>query len=256
MSITCFAQEEFSGGAPAAYGGTGLSESGLWALEYNQAGLGSLDGVAAGVTYQSPFLLSELGMSQGFVAVPLGEGGLGLSFRNAGFSLYRQGSYGLSYGRQLGEGINAGIQFNYYTLQLGEGYGSTSAVTVEGGFQYSLSEEITIAGHIANPNRSELSGSDQQLPSFLRGGVAYHLSTKVSAMAEVWKSVDQPAQVHAGIAYRPSEIVSLGMGMSSNPGVFYGGFQFHVADFEIGVATTYHNVLGYSPQISLAYRAQ
>lgn len=256
ISFPLFSQEEFSGGAPAAFGGTGLAETSLWALEYNQAGLGSIEGIAAGVTYQSPFLLSELGMGQGFVAVPLGEGGIGLSFRNAGFSLYNQGSYGLAYGRKLGEGINAGIQFNYFTLQLGEGYGSTSAVTVEGGFQFDVSDQITLAGHITNPNRSQLSGSNEELPSYLRGGVAYHVSTKVSAMAEIWKAVDDPAQIHAGVAYHPSEMVSLGIGMSSNPGVVYGGFQFRISDFEIGVATTYHNVLGYSPQISLAYRAQ
>lgn len=256
LSISVFSQEEFSGGAPAAFGGAGLAESGLWALEYNQAGLASVEGVEAGVTYQSPFLLSELGMGQGFVAAPLGKGGIGFSFRNTGFSLYRQGSYGLAYGRQLGEGINAGIQFNYFTLQLGEGYGSTSAVTVEGGFQFDISDQITLAGHIANPNRSQLSGSEEELPSYLRGGVAYHVSTKVSALAEVWKPVDNPAQIHAGVAYHPSEMISLGLGVSSNPGVVYGGFQFHISDFEIGVATTYHNVLGYSPQISLAYRAQ
>jgi len=256
ISLVGFSQEEFSGGAPAAFGGTGLAESGLWALEYNQAGLGTLDGIEAGVTYQSPFLLSELDMGQGFVAMPLGEGGIGLSFSHTGFSLYNQGSYGLAYGRKLGEGINVGIQFNYFTLQLGEGYGSTSAMTVEGGFQFDVSEQITLAGHIANPNRSQLRGSNGELPSYLRGGVAYHVSTKVSAMAEIWKSVDNPAQIHAGVAYHPSEMVSLGLGMSSNPGVVYGGFEFHVSDFSIGVATTYHNVLGYSPQISLAYRAQ
>ena len=251
---TAVAQLTPWGGPASAYGYAGLSSSDVWSVRYNQAGLANIESFQTGVAYQSPFLLNELGTGQLIAAMPVGDGAFGLAVQNRGFSLYREGLYGIGYGRKLSESFNMGIQINYFTLQLGEGYGSVSTFTVEGGFTYDLTQNLSIAGHVYNPNQSKLEDSGDQLPAFLKGGIAYRFSDKVQTSLEVWKHMEYDAEIHAGISYRAAEVLSLGVGIQSNPGSIYGGFGLHFGDLEFGVATLYHNVLGYSPQLSLTYR--
>jgi hypothetical protein len=236
-------------------GKTGLASTDIWSLEYNQAGLAEIENFAGAVSYNSPFLVGELGNSQAFVALPVGDNVFGLSLQSRGFALYREGYYGLAYGRKLSDDFNIGIQLNYYSLQLGEGYGKVNAVTVEGGLSYNLNDNFTLAAHVANPNQSKLN-DDAYLPAILRGGFQYRFSDAVRFNAEVWKSVDDDAQVHTGIVYQATKVVELDLGVSTNPATLYAGFGLNYDNLQVNISTSYHSILGYTPQLSLVYRAK
>ncbi len=246
------------GGARAlSLGGASITLSDHWAGFHNQAGLASVQGFSAGVYLQNNFLLSELSTRGLGVALPAGGGVFGLAIKNFGYSQYQEGSYGLAYARKLSEQLSVGVQFDYLNTRIGEGYGSKSSFTVEGGFQFQASEHVMIAGHLYNPNRAKLSEyEDERMPTLLSGGLRYDFSEKTFLTGQVIKELDQKASFRFGIEYKLIEKLVLRAGVGTEPTLSAFGLGVNLEQFQVDIAAAYHNTLGYIPQISLSYHAK
>jgi hypothetical protein len=251
------AKSQFSGGAPEGFGGAGLGATDIWAAIYNQAGLADIKGISGGVFYRNQFLVQELGEGGGAVAVPLGSNVVALSFKTFGYSLYQEGKYGISFARYLGSKFRAGVQINYHTYVIGEGYGRQNLFTVEGGFQFGISTKISLNGHIYNPGRARLNSfENERVPTILRGGFVYRYSEKVAFHAEIQKILEYRPSVRCGIEYLPGEKVALRAGISTGSVKAHFGFGLKLNSVNIDVSATYHNILGYSPQLALSYHGE
>lgn len=246
------------GGARAlSLGGASITLSDHWSGFHNQAGLAGVEKFSAGVYLQNNFLLSELSTRGLGIALPAGGGVFGLSVKNYGYSQYQEGSYGLAYARKLSEQLFVGVQFNYLNTKIGEGYGSNSTFTVEGGFQFQASENVMIAGHVYNPNRSKLSEyEDERIPTLLSGGVQYAFSEKTFITGQVVKEVDEDASFRFGVEYKLVEKLILRAGVGTEPTLSAFGLGINLEQFQIDIAAAYHNTLGYIPQLSLSYHAK
>jgi hypothetical protein len=109
--------------------------------------------------------------------------------------------------------------------------------------------------HLFNPTRSQIAEyADERIPTILRGGFSYQFSDKVIVALETEKDVDQETVFKAGIDYKVVDNFSLRAGVGSNPASNSFGFGMQLGQLQIDLASSYHYVLGYSPQISMVYQ--
>lgn len=248
--------QDIPGARASGLAGCALLLDDGWSVWHNQAGLAQAEGLQAGAYYQSRFALSELSDRGVFVSHPLGIGTIALSYTGFGYSAFTSDRTGLSYGMRLSERFRAGIQFNYHSIRIAEGYGSQRAMSVEAGFQYKLNEKLSLAAHVANPTRAKLAPfNDERLPTTLRAGAGYSFSKKVTLFGELRMVNDQPVNVRGALEYHVTEQFTLRCGAGTAPTSTAFGFGWKFKSFRADVATSYHSILGFSPQIGIAYLA-
>lgn len=242
------------GGRGAGMGNATVTLYDFWALSHNQAGLARLPHMAAGIYLENRFLLQELSFGAAGFALPVNTGVFGLSFTHFGYALYNESKLGLAYARDFGERLSVGLQLNYLNTSIAEEYGSKGNVAVELGFIYQVMPQLSIATHIFNPTRAKIHDyADERIPTILRAGLAYQFSDKVILAVETEKSVDRDPVFKVGMEYHITDPLYLRAGLGTNPASNAFGFGLALGSIHIDVATTYHHVLGYSPQLSFIY---
>lgn len=239
----------------AGMGNAGITLVDLWSIRHNQAGLAGLDKPIAGLYYQQHWLSSELGMQGLAFALPLGNGTIAASGSSFGYDLYREQKFGLAYAMRFGDDLRVGVQMDYLNLQLGEGYGSTSAVTVELGVQARLTEDLWIGAHLYNPNQASLSTDpEDRAPTLLRVGMGYTFNDKVVMTLEAEKDIDMPERYHVGMEYNPVKALYLRAGVSTGEVQSHFGVGVRAGPVDIDLAVSVQSQLGTTPMLNLNYR--
>jgi hypothetical protein len=243
------------GARSAGLANASVTLSDVWSVHHNQAGLGFLEKAGAGVYYENRFLIPELGLSAGVVAVPVKKGAFGLSIRNFGYQLYNESKFGIGYGRSFGDKLSIGMQLNMLNVRFADVYGARNAFTAEVGAIYRLSSSLTVATHINNPTRTKLTELDaDRLPTILRFGLRYQFSKKVFIAGEAQKDTYNKAQLRFGLEYMASDVFFLRAGIASNPINSSFGFGLKLKKLMLDFAGSFHQVLGFTPQFSLTYQ--
>ncbi len=235
-------------------GGNSIFLKEVWSTSNNPAQLPKIKGFQAGLNYGNRFALSELATKS--VAVTYGKEnqGFGLSFSQFGYSLYSENTLGLSYGMQLSDKFSVGIQLNYLSTQIGDDYGSKAGVSATIGLTALITQELTFAAVLINPNRLRLNDyQDERYPTLMKLGLAYTFSSKVSLMTEYVKDIDREGDLKIGVDYQFNKAFSFQTGYSTTPASFSFGFGVNYADFNIQLSSAYDQYLGFSPQISLIF---
>lgn len=242
------------GARQAAMGNTGVALSDVWSNHHNQAGLAYVDKLSFGVSGESMFLLTGVSTKAGVVAIPTKSGTFGLNITSFGYSAYNETKIGLAFAKPFGEKLAIGVQLDYITVGLGENYGRASAFSIEAGILAKPNEKLSIGAHIFNPNRAKITAyNEERIPTVMRIGVDYVFSAKVLVDAEIEKDIDNKAVFKTGVEYHISDPLYLRIGIASNPFLSAFGFGINLKNFNIDIATSYHSVLGYTPQVSLTY---
>lgn len=254
-----FAQDAFpsSGGRFEGVNGAGVALQDTWSIMQNQAGLARQEQFSAGAFLQNRFGLSELTVLSLAVVKPIQNQVVGLSVNTYGFQNYRRSRVGLAYARKLGEDLDIGVQMAFHQVQLGGTYGTSNTFTIEGGFRYQLNEEIAVAAHLFNPNRSQLSDfNSESIPSVIRTGISWEVSKKVLILAEVHQVFDGKVGVRTGLEYHAVEPLYIRLGAGSRPDLFSFGLGYAWNRLSIDVAASYEQILGVQPMLSLTYHAE
>ena len=226
-----------------------------WAYYNNPGALGKLDKLTVGVSYENRFLLSDL-QSQAFSAsVPMKIGVVSIGAFNYGSTEFRNFRTGIGYALKLADNFSAGVQINYQGLRLPEYYGSSNTVTGEVGVLLNITDEWNFGASIFNLGRAKLSDfKDDRYNTVLRIGTSFTPSKLVRISAEIWKDIDAPVSVRGGIEYEPFKDFHLRAGIGSQPTAFAFGFGYKWKVIRMDIASSYHQTLGWSPQISFTYQ--
>lgn len=227
---------------------------GFWSVHNNQAGLAAYKNIAAGMYYENRFLIQNLGLkSLGFV-FPTRSGVIGLSYSNFGFSLYNENKIGLAFSKSFGKNISAGIQLDYLNTHLSDEYSDNSAITFEAGIQTKLTDKIILGAHLFNPLNVKIDdNSNERIPAVFKLGIAYTLSNNTTCMIELEKITAQNPNIKAGMEYMIMDKAYARIGIMTNPATFTFGFGLKIKKMMFDIASSYHQVLGFSPKISLIY---
>ncbi len=243
-----------AGGRSAAMGNSSVTLCDFWAVSNNQAGLANYKNPAGGIYYENRFLMKELSLKSGAVIVPTNSGVFGVNLSYFGYSLYNEKKAGLAYGKALSKNLSAGIQLDYLSTHIAENYGKRDLVTFEAGVIYMFNKNFGIGAHIFNPIRVKLADyDDERIPTILCAGLSYKFSEKVFACIETEKNINYSPSVKAGLEYHVVKELYLRTGIKTNPISNTFGFGLELGNLKFDFATGIHQVLGYTPQLSLIY---
>jgi hypothetical protein len=242
------------GARSAALANASVTLSDVWSAQQNQAGLGYLKKISAGVSFENRFLLKDLATKSLVAAVPTKYGVIGLSVSSFGnCKLYSENKYGLAYAKAFGDVFSMGIQFDYLSTNIAENYGKSGVIAAEAGIQAKLAKNLYIGSHIFNPTRALIAKyNDERAPTIIRLGLRYEFSKVVFTSIEVVKDIEKKPAYKVGIEYMIIKQFYLRVGVASNP--FYNAFGFgaNLKKFKLDVSTSYHQTLGYVPQLSMS----
>lgn len=237
-------------------GGSSATLTDIYSGQNNQAGLAYLKSPSAAIFYENRFMVKDLSYKGALVAMPVQKlGTFGLAVTNFGSKNYGENKLGLSYSKAFGDVLSAGMQFNYLSTHIGEGYGKSGTVAIEMGLQAKLLKGLYLGAHIFNPTRSKVADyNKEKAPTILKLGLRYNFSDKVFLTAETEKDILLKQVYKGGIEYQIIKNFYLRAGASSNPINNSFGFGYASKSFKLDMAANYHPTLGYSTQISMSFQ--
>ena len=245
---------QFPGARAWSLANAGLTFSDVFSVNNNQAGLGFLKQFTAGIYSERRFRLAELQNGCLVLAVPTSTGVWGLNLNYFGYSAYNEQQIGLAYGRAFTAKFSAGIKLNFHSVNIQE-YGSKSSFTVEGGMLAKISEQLSFAAHIANPNQVKLSSyQNERIPTRGKLGLTYRPSSKVLLVMEAEKTLSSSLIIKTGIAYKVRNDLELRLGIATNPVLNCYGFGYTQKCFQLDVAASFHPQFGLTPHLSIIYK--
>lgn len=221
----------------------------------NQAALAATQKFSAGIYSEKRFLLKELSLYSAAIELPTTSGNFGLKGDYFGNTSYNESGLGLAYARKLGDKIDVGVQFNYYSFTTA-GYGRASAITAEGGVIIHLTEGFNAGFHVYNPTGVKVGKEgDEKLPAIYSVGFGYDISPKFFIGAEIEKIETQAANINAGMQYYFDEKLFASAGIASATSAYYLAFGILIKDVEINAVASVHPQLGITPGLLLLFHA-
>ena len=238
-------------------GGASLTLANAWSGLNNQAMLADLSKLQIGASVTSLYSISQLTETHVSAAIPIEKAGaIALSVTHFGITdLYTQQKFGLGFGRNFGPNFKAGLQFSALRLDLAN-YGQKWLLLPELGIVATPSESLSLGFHVFNPFGADLADfTAESIPIMLRVGGKYTISDELSFYGEVSSSTDQDARLHMGLAYQLNDKIALRTGFSTRALVSSFGMQLNLKKIQIHLAFAYHQSLGSTPELGMAYVA-
>jgi hypothetical protein len=243
------------GGRSSALGGASVALSDFWSLQNNQAGLAFYNHLSAGAYFENRFMVEELSLKSGGVVLPVKSGVFGLKLSYFGYSMYNESKFGLAYARKLSEKIAVGVQLDYLLTAFGNDYGKKGIVTFEVGILSRINEHLSLGAHIFNPVNVRIADyANERLPAIIRIGATYAFDKNLMVVAEVEKDTEFDPMAKFGIEYRIIEEIYVRGGIATNPGLYSFGFGLNLKNLKLDFSSSMHQVMGFSPQISMIYQ--
>ncbi len=242
------------GGNAAAMGLTSVATGDHWSLFNNPAGIGWLTHYSAGTYYENRFLVKELGIKAVGIVLPFRPGTVGVTFLHYGFSLYNEMKTGIVVGRKFGNHFSAGVQIDYLRIHQGDDLGNRNLFTFGIGLQYKVNSHLSLGMHLYNPVPFHISPDEKErMIPLLRLGLSWNPSEQLISNLEISKDDQSTPSFKGGLEYHIVKPLSIRVGLMTNPAIFTFGFGLEFGGLTFDFASSYHPVLGYSPQVSLIY---
>ncbi|MCS6978995.1 MAG: hypothetical protein NZM15_02690 [Flavobacteriales bacterium] len=242
------------GGRAAGMAHASLCNVDVYAAFNNPGALGYLGRSGAGVFYDNRFLLPELGTAgMSAAAATRRLGVFNLAFLRFGGRFFNRNRLSFSYARTFSPYLSAGMTFNYHYLAFGDMYGSAHAFTGELGVLARPTRDFSVAFHLVNPVRQTIAAFDnERLPALVRFGIGYLWAGKLRTHVDAEKDLDRPFAVRLGLEYLPVPILQVRAGGGTGPVTAAFGMGLRLGPWQLDLASSYHQVLGFSPQAGLS----
>lgn len=242
------------GAISSSMAGLYVTEVNLSSVNNNIGNLADLENTQVGVNINNRFLMPELTTGSIVFAVPFNKSAVGINYSNFGNQFFQYHSAGICYSMKLGKKLSGGIKLNYHHMDLGDNYGSASIVSGDVGFSAKLSSDLDLGVLIKNPTLSKLADyEDERLPTLFQVGLNYSISDQLSTSIGIEKDIMFPTSIKAAIIYSPLTALKIRGGIGTNPTTAAFGIGTSLKKLHFDMAAQYHQVLGFSPEVSLTY---
>ncbi len=225
----------------------------MYATRSNAASLANLNQSSVALYAERRFALNNLNLLSFSGAVVTKRGAFAVHGNYFGFGLFSQSGLSLAYGIQVSKKADVGVQFNYYNLHQGAGYGSASSINASAGAIFHLTDKVHAGIHIYNPVGSKWSKAEEKIPSQYTLGLGYEASDRLFVSAEAVKEENLPATVNAGLQYQFQKQFFARAGVSTATASYFAAVGFVFDSFRADIAASYQSPLGISPGILLLF---
>jgi hypothetical protein len=241
--------------AGLAYGSATSTD--FWSVFNNQAAMSWDAKFGAGVFFENRYFVKEMSTRGIGLTLPASKNdAFGLSFSQYGYSAYNETKVGLSYSKSFANKVAAGLQFDYLKTASNNEGGSKGVFTFEFGIQSKINKKLMIGLYAFNPIHTILSdynGYSEYVPVVLRFGLSYRFSDKFLLQVETEKDLHFDPIIRVGGEYQLNEKFFVRGGLSTGVVQYSIGFGTKWNGFSFDIASSYHQILGVTPLISLHY---
>lgn len=257
LGLDVYSQERIMCGARSAgMGNATVAVPDFWSIFSNQAGLATLENISIGVGFENRFAVNEISTIGFGAAMPIRKvGTVALRFDRFGYSQFSNTSVGISISRQFFKSLSVGLQLDYINFHLGGNYGNRNLFTFEAGVQYQPHSKVIIGFHLFNPIRVKIDPTTgERMRGYYKLGVTYMPISKILTAIEVEQGTDNaPLNLKAGVEYRVIKELAFRVGIeSANPSYAFG-ISTYFYNFDLDISANFHQRLGLTSQISIAY---
>lgn len=225
----------------------------VYAARSNAASLASLQQSSVALYTERRFALSNLNSFSFSGGVVTKAGAFAVQGNYFGISQFAHSQLALAYGMRVSKKVDVGVQFNYYNLHQGAGYGSASNINAAAGAILHLTDKVHVGIHIYNPVGSKWSKAEEKIPSQYTLGLGYEASDKLFVSAEAVKEENLPASINAGLQYQFNKSFFARAGVRTATSCYYAAVGFVLDAFRVDVAASYQAPLGVSPGILVLF---
>jgi hypothetical protein len=245
---------------PCGARASGLANSGvvladLWSNYHNQAGLAQIEDITLGFHYENKYVVSEYGLHALALAIPVNKGTIGASISFFGYSKYNESKISLAFGKPFGSKFAAGIQLDLLNVYQAEDYGNRTTLAAEAGILAEPVEDFLIGAHVYNPTMSSYHTFEGEgVPTIFQVGAGYYFTEKLLIVIETEKDIERKAVFQCGVEYHLIKSIYARFGLSTSEISSYSfGVGFVYKGINADFAFSRHQILGYTPHVSLSY---
>ncbi|GAB4264637.1 MAG: hypothetical protein Kow0027_31490 [Saprospiraceae bacterium] len=233
-------------------GNAGVALTGGTALFANPAGLAATGRTDFLAGASSRFELAELTSVWLGAALPVSQGAFGFRLEAFGFDTWKQQRASLMYARQLHDRLRLAVNFSYMQNSI-TGYGRQGKLSGGFGLQAELKPDLTLGVQVENPFPVRFAEGDY-LPTEFSAGLAWRVSGRLLLAVQSDKTLNYPLRFRSGMEYSPIDKLQIRFGFATDPAEYSGGIGLEISNgIVLEMATTYHQVLGFSPAILFRY---
>jgi hypothetical protein len=252
LSINLHCQE--SGARNNALGSSFLTQTDIISASNNISQLSYLNSFSIGLTTHNNYLLKELQYSQIAIGIPLFKSNLALAFSTYGFHLYHEYKFSIAFAKQLSPQFSLGLKLNYHLFYFGENLGRSGIIYPDIAASYRFSKKIELGVLFQNITLAKKHETWKQIwPVSSQLGLKYKLNSLTKLFLEGALYLENNFNLRSGLEYHVHRILSLRVGIESNPASFSFGFGILLRQFHLDFATSYQSTLGFRPSISIRY---
>lgn len=184
----------------------------------------------------------------GFVT-PVSRFKAGLGVTYFGDDLFNQIKVSTVFADKFGF-ARTGFKVSYHQYHV-QNYGYRSAITIDIGGVFTLSEQVDLAIVFQNLTRSKLMGeSDDPLNSLMKVAFSYQPVNSFRIDTQIYKSINSEPGFQLGIEYLLSQFIALRTGFSPSQSIAAFGLGLNWDSFKLDLAGQYNHNIGYSGIIS------
>jgi hypothetical protein len=234
-------------------GGSSVTQINSWSGMNNPAALAFQTFHQVGLYAEQRFMMNEQRVANISGSFNTRWITLGAHIHQFGYELFNQQRVGVTFGRVLTEQFSLGAGVEYVITNISE-YGNEGAAVATLGAYFKATEKLSLGVYIFNPTRSKytLALSDP-IPTFARAGAHYQLAKRVKLTLEAEQQLNFAPVWRGGIRYQLSDVLELAVGGASNPAYFTSGCRLQLRKLKFDLATSFHEVLGFTPHLGLSY---
>jgi len=249
-----YCQTTAVGARSVSLSGVSVCLEDVWATANNPAGLGRYRHISLASSLEQRYLLKELGYYGVVLSMPTANGSFGLFSRFFGYEKFIDQEVNLAYGRLFGESFLCGLSLVYIIQKAADGSKALHQLSYQLGTIVDLSDKVKLGFTAFNPLQLYFKSAYYvTLPTILKLGMTFQYAPSLIFYVETEKDLDFSPILKLGMEYLFREVFVIRGGIKMFPAAGSFGVSFRHQSMLYEISTTYHQYLGFTPQLSLQY---
>lgn len=177
-------------------------------------------------------------------------GGVGFSYDELGYSLHKEKTFQLSYGKKLNRFLGVGINLKYYKISISQ-FGSDNSYGIDLGYLSKIYKNVYLGLNLKNINNPKVGTSIRKgLNKSVTGGLSY-INNFLALSMDVMKEPDYDVQIRYGGELVLFNFIALRLGANNDPDSRFFGFGFNFKNLKLSFSQYSHEYLPSTHQMSL-----
>ncbi|WP_439183085.1 hypothetical protein [Carboxylicivirga taeanensis] len=245
---------DYSGPVAASMGFVKVFDDSPWASLNNVSNLATHKGLAVGASYQMRFNMKGLSSRAATIIVPGSFGTISGLVYQSGYEKSNYSRYAMSFSRQFGEKVSAGLQFNYLAHQI-QGDDRADGLYSSLGLNFVISQQWGMGVYIQNPEQGKINYQETTyaVPTLFNAALRWRPFIDFQLMIELEKNLDADMIYKSGLQFNFKHKLFVRGGIKGKPVEMTFGGGIRLAGLSIDVGFAHHQQLGITSGAGLSY---